>query len=53
MTERGKDTYLLGMAPDEIARLERQHEIWRQETERTCDDLAIVPGMTLLDLGCC
>mgnify|MGYP000524813871 FL=1 len=52
MTERGKDTYLLGMAPDEIARLERQHEIWRQETERTFDDLAIVPGMTLLDLGC-
>lgn len=43
--------YVLGMAQSEIDRLERQHEIWREETERTWDDAGVDIGQTVLDLG--
>lgn len=48
----GTSGYVLGMAPVEIERLARQHEIWRSETERTWDDAGIKEGDTILDLGC-
>jgi ubiquinone/menaquinone biosynthesis C-methylase UbiE len=46
-----RDHYLLGMAPEEIARLTQQHEAWREVTERLWDLAAIAPGMTVVDLG--
>lgn len=46
-----RSRYVLGMEQSEIDRLARQHEIWREETERTWDDAGIDAGRTVLDLG--
>jgi SAM-dependent methyltransferase len=46
------DRYLLGMAPAEIERLERQHVTWRRETERAWDRAGFREGQTIVDLGC-
>ena len=43
--------YLLGMEPEEVARLERQHAAWRPLTERVWDATEIGPGDTVVDLG--
>ncbi len=48
----GGEGYVLGMAPEEIERLRRQHAIWREETERTWDEVGIEEGDVVLDLGC-
>lgn len=45
-------TYLLGMSSDEIARLGRQHETWRVETEAVWARAGFRPGQTIVDLGC-
>jgi SAM-dependent methyltransferase len=43
--------YLLGMAPEEIARLAHQHETWRPQTDRVWDAARVGPGQTVIDLG--
>lgn len=43
--------YLLGMAPDEVARLTHQHDTWRAITERMWDLAGIGAGQTVVDLG--
>lgn len=50
MTET--DDYLLGMAPDEIDRLGRQHTAWRDHTIKVWDSMDIDDGNTVVDLGC-
>ncbi|HSM13025.1 MAG TPA: methyltransferase domain-containing protein [Thermoanaerobaculia bacterium] len=50
--DRGRDEYLLGMDPLEVARLGRQHEAWREPTARVLDAVGIRPGTTVVDLGC-
>ena len=47
-----EEDYLLGMAPEEVARLGRQHEAWREPTARVLDAAGIRPGSTVVDLGC-
>jgi SAM-dependent methyltransferase len=47
----GDGEYLLGMEPEEVARLERQHAAWRTLTERVWDAAEIGPGDTVVDLG--
>ena len=46
--------YVLGMVPDpdEVRRLEQQHEAWRRQTERVWDLAGIGEGQTVVDLGC-
>lgn len=45
-------TYLLGMEPAEVQRLGRQHEAWRDPTERVWRRAGFGPGQTIIDLGC-
>jgi ubiquinone/menaquinone biosynthesis C-methylase UbiE len=49
MIDRGG--YLLGMEPDEVRRLKRQHAAWRRLTNRAWDWARFGPGQTLVDLG--
>src|SRR5687767_700001 len=49
MTDRSK--YLLGMEPDEIQRLEQQHAVWRDLTNKVWNLAAFGKGQTLIDLG--
>jgi len=43
--------YLLGMEPAEIARLERQHAVWREHTHAIWRLAGFGRGQTLVDLG--
>jgi len=45
-------SYLLGMSAPEIARLERQHDVWRSHTTRIWSLAGFGVGQTLVDLGC-
>ncbi len=44
--------YVLGTSDHELDRLEQQHHIWLEITQRVLDRLGVEPGMTVLDLGC-
>lgn len=44
-------TYVLGHAPGELERLERQADLMRPITRRTLQRAGITPGMCVLDLG--
>ena len=46
------DTYVLGTAAAELARLGRQHTIWREDTLSAWDRAGFGTGQWLLDLGC-
>lgn len=46
------DTYVLGTAEAERARLGRQHAIWRADTGAAWDRAGFRAGQRLLDLGC-
>jgi SAM-dependent methyltransferase len=46
----GRD-YLLGMAPAEVERLGRQHDVWRDDTTRAWDLGGFREGQTIVDLG--
>ncbi len=46
------DTYVLGTHEAELARLGRQHAIWRNDTLAAWDRAGFGPGQRLLDLGC-
>ena len=46
------DTYVLGTAEAERARLGRQHAIWRADTVAAWDRAGFGRGQRLLDLGC-
>jgi SAM-dependent methyltransferase len=39
------------MEPAEVARLERQHEVWRAETDRLWDRAGFASGQVIVDLG--
>ena len=49
--EDERPEYVLGMAPEEIARLERQHAAWRDTTLAVCRLAGFEPGQTVIDLG--
>lgn len=52
MTE-SRDAYVLrSRDEEEIARLELQHEVWREPTRRALDDAGFAPGDVVADLGC-
>jgi ubiquinone/menaquinone biosynthesis C-methylase UbiE len=44
--------YVLGHSDEELVRLERQAEIFRDATEAILAKAGIVPGMRVLDIGC-
>ncbi|NKB72812.1 MAG: methyltransferase domain-containing protein [Candidatus Latescibacteria bacterium] len=44
--------YLLGTQDNELARLERQHQTWRSNTQALWQRAAFGPGQFLLDLAC-
>ncbi len=43
--------YLLGMESAEVARLERQHAVWRAETHKVWNLAGFGAGQTIVDLG--
>ena len=45
-------SYPLGSSPDEVERLRRQHDIWRDQTEAVWRLAGFGSGQTLVDLGC-
>jgi SAM-dependent methyltransferase len=45
-------SYPLGSSSAELARLHRQHEIWRGQTEAVWQLAGFGPGQTIVDLGC-
>ena len=45
-------TYILGSDATELARLQRQHSIWRQAMQNSWSRAGFGPGQQLLDLGC-
>jgi SAM-dependent methyltransferase len=51
LTVAANQEYLLGMKPDEVRRLEQQHETWRDHTERVWKLAGFRAGQTLVDLG--
>jgi len=44
--------YILGTEDDELTRLERQHEVWKKETQTLYSAAEFSEGQTLLDLEC-
>jgi len=53
MAEPGNAPYVLSDQDErEIARLAKQHEVWRRETTRMLDAAGIGPGQRVLELGC-
>ena len=46
-----RSEYLLGMEPAEVARLERQHAVWRAETHKVWELAGFAAGQTIVDLG--
>lgn len=50
MTQAAK--YLLGMSAAELGRLERQHNAWRDLTNRVYDLAQFDKGQSIIDLGC-
>lgn len=46
------DTYVLGTSAEELARLGRQHQIWREDTLTGWHCAGFGPGQRILDLGC-
>jgi len=45
-------SYVLGTSPDELERLGRQHQIWRDDTLAGWRRAGFGPGQQILDLGC-
>lgn len=44
--------YVLGAEPEELARLEHQHRVWRHLSEAAFDRLGLGRGARVLDAGC-
>ena len=51
-TADGERPYLLGHSEQELARLERQGELFRSETRNVLLRAGLQPGMRVLDVGC-
>jgi SAM-dependent methyltransferase len=46
------ESYVLGTSPEELERLGRQHQIWRDDTLEGWRRAGFGPGQRILDLGC-
>ena len=51
-TADGERPYILGHSEPELARLERQGELFRAETREVLTRAGLAPGMRVLDVGC-
>jgi SAM-dependent methyltransferase len=51
-TDGGTIPYVLGHSEQELARLERQSEVFAAETRSVLHNAGLKPGMTVLDIGC-
>jgi ubiquinone/menaquinone biosynthesis C-methylase UbiE len=50
--QTGSDDYVLGTGEQEIDRLGLQHRVWSAQAHLLWERAGLVPGMTVLDVGC-
>lgn len=49
---KAKEDHVLGCRDDELARLAKQHSLWREECQRVWSWAGIAAGSRVLDIGC-